>query len=59
MPQGRLERIESLEQLRALEAGERIAVAITPVGFPPGVDTEADLARAEARLALERSIDAT
>lgn len=53
MPQGRLERIESLEQLRALEAGVRIAVAITPVPFPPGVDTEADLARAEARLAPE------
>lgn len=53
MPQGPLEGIESLEQLRALEAGARIAVAITPVPFPPGVDTEADLARAEARLALE------
>jgi len=51
MPQGRLERIESLEQLRALEAGARIAAAITPVAFPPGVDTEADLARAEALLA--------
>ena len=57
MPQGRLERSESLEQLRALEAGARIAVAITPVAFPPGVDTEADLARAEARLALERATD--
>jgi 3-deoxy-manno-octulosonate cytidylyltransferase (CMP-KDO synthetase) len=56
MPQGRLERIESLEQLRALEAGVRIAVAITPVAFPPGVDTEADLERAEARFALERSV---
>jgi 3-deoxy-manno-octulosonate cytidylyltransferase (CMP-KDO synthetase) len=47
MPPGRLERIESLEQLRALEAGVRIAVAVTPVAFPPGVDTEADLQRAE------------
>lgn len=51
MPPGRLERIESLEQLRALEAGIRIAVALTPEPFPPGVDTPADLARAEARLA--------
>ncbi|MCF7220581.1 3-deoxy-manno-octulosonate cytidylyltransferase [Marilutibacter chinensis] len=51
MPPGRLERIESLEQLRALEAGFRIAVARTPEPFPPGVDTPEDLARAEARLA--------
>jgi 3-deoxy-manno-octulosonate cytidylyltransferase (CMP-KDO synthetase) len=51
MPQGRLERIEALEQLRALEAGVRIAVAVTPVPFPPGVDTEIDLVRAESQLA--------
>jgi len=54
MPPGRLERIESLEQLRGLESGARIAVAITPVPFPPGVDTEADLAHAQARWSLER-----
>ncbi|MBS0213951.1 MAG: 3-deoxy-manno-octulosonate cytidylyltransferase [Proteobacteria bacterium] len=47
MPPGRLERIEALEQLRVLEAGLRIAVAISPARFPPGVDTEADLIRAE------------
>lgn len=51
LPPGRLERIESLEQLRALEAGHRIAVGIAPEPFPPGVDTPEDLARAEARLA--------
>jgi 3-deoxy-D-manno-octulosonate cytidylyltransferase len=51
MPQGRLERLESLEQLRVLEAGYRIAVVRTPVPFPPGVDTPEDLERAEARLA--------
>ena len=51
MPPGRLEQVESLEQLRALEAGYRIAVADTPAPFPPGVDTPDDLARAEARLA--------
>lgn len=51
MPPGRLERIESLEQLRVLEAGFRISVAPTPEIFPPGVDTPEDLIRAEAFLA--------
>ncbi|MEZ0472886.1 3-deoxy-manno-octulosonate cytidylyltransferase [Luteimonas salinilitoris] len=51
LPPGRLERIEALEQLRALEAGHRIAVALTPEPFPPGVDTPEDLARAESRMA--------
>lgn len=50
LPPGRLEALEALEQLRVLEAGHRIAVGITPVPFPPGVDTEADLGRAEARM---------
>lgn len=50
MPAGQLERIESLEQLRALEAGWRIAVAISPAPFPVGVDTEEDLRRVEAHL---------
>ena len=47
LPMGELERLESLEQLRVLEAGYRIAVGISPVLFPPGVDTEEDLARAQ------------
>ena len=51
MPPGKLEQIESLEQLRVLEAGFRIAVGLTPEAFPPGVDTPEDLARAEAHLA--------
>ncbi|MCC4622560.1 3-deoxy-manno-octulosonate cytidylyltransferase [Xanthomonas cassavae CFBP 4642] len=51
MPPGLLERIESLEQLRALEAGHRIAVALTPEQFPPGIDTPDDLARAQAQVA--------
>jgi 3-deoxy-manno-octulosonate cytidylyltransferase (CMP-KDO synthetase) len=46
LPPGRLEQLEGLEQLRVLEAGHAIAVGITPVPFPPGVDTEADLERA-------------
>jgi len=51
MPPGRLEQVELLEQLRVLEAGHRIAVALSPEPFPPGVDTLEDLARAEARMA--------
>ena len=53
MPPGRLEQVESLEQLRALEAGYRIAVALTPAPFPPGVDTPDDLVRAEALMASQ------
>ena len=49
LPPGKLEVAEALEQLRVLEAGFRIAVGVTPVPFPPGVDTEADLQRAELR----------
>ncbi|GAB3385183.1 3-deoxy-manno-octulosonate cytidylyltransferase [Lysobacter fragariae] len=51
MPPGRLEQVESLEQLRVLEAGFRIAVARTPAPFPPGVDTPEDLDRAQQRIA--------
>jgi 3-deoxy-manno-octulosonate cytidylyltransferase (CMP-KDO synthetase) len=51
LPATPLERAESLEQLRALEHGHAIAVRIAPEAFPPGVDTEQDLARAEHALA--------
>ena len=51
LPPSTLERIESLEQLRVLENGHRIAVELAPEPFPPGIDTPEDLARAEARLA--------
>jgi 3-deoxy-manno-octulosonate cytidylyltransferase (CMP-KDO synthetase) len=44
-----LEKREKLEQLRALEAGMRIDVAIVDVA-PLGVDTPEDLARARAML---------
>ena len=50
MPPGQLEQVESLEQLRALEAGCRIRVEMTPAEFPPGVDTEHDLEVAEHHL---------
>ncbi|MHA1107690.1 MAG: 3-deoxy-manno-octulosonate cytidylyltransferase [Alphaproteobacteria bacterium] len=50
LPEGVLERRERLEQLRALEAGMRIAVALVDT-VPDGVDTPADLERARARLA--------
>lgn len=50
MPHGVLEKIEALEQLRALEAGHRIAVALSPEPFPPGVDTPDDLERARLRM---------
>ncbi|MGI4855501.1 MAG: 3-deoxy-manno-octulosonate cytidylyltransferase [Janthinobacterium lividum] len=46
-----LERAESLEQLRAIWHGERIAVKITENAPPPGVDTPEDLARARAAFA--------
>ncbi|HQV50519.1 MAG TPA: 3-deoxy-manno-octulosonate cytidylyltransferase, partial [Dokdonella sp.] len=45
-----LEIAESLEQLRALEHGHAIHVAMAPEFFPAGVDTEADLARVEREL---------
>lgn len=48
MPAGTLEQIESLEQLRVMEAGHAIAVATTPEPFPPGIDTAEDLERANA-----------
>ena len=52
LPPSPLEKRERLEQLRALEAGMRIDVAI--VGeVPLGVDTPADLERARALLARQ------
>jgi 3-deoxy-manno-octulosonate cytidylyltransferase (CMP-KDO synthetase) len=52
LPPGQLEQIERLEQLRLLENGIDIFVASAPADTV-GVDTEEDLARAEAIL-LER-----
>ncbi len=50
LPHGTLERRERLEQLRALEGGMRIDVALVDT-VPLGVDTPADLERARAMLA--------
>jgi 3-deoxy-manno-octulosonate cytidylyltransferase (CMP-KDO synthetase) len=49
-PVSPIEEVESLEQLRALWRGAAIRVAQAARSCPPGVDTEADLARAEACL---------
>ena len=49
LPPGRLETLERLEQLRALEAGMRIDVVRVDT-VPLGVDTPADLDRARAIL---------
>lgn len=53
LPMGQLEQLEALEQLRVLEAGYQIVVGITPEVFPPGVDTEADLHRAQQQLKIQ------
>lgn len=45
-----LEQAERLEQLRALDHGEWIQVAVTECEIPPGVDTEADLERVRMHL---------
>ena len=53
LPPGILERRERLEQLRALEAGMRIEVALVDT-VPLGVDTPADLDRARSLLSGAR-----
>ena len=45
LPPAVLESIESLEQMRVLEAGERIAVHVSELRPGPGVDTADDLER--------------
>jgi len=53
LPPSPLERREKLEQLRALEAGMRIDVAIV-AAVPLGVDTPEDLTRARELIAAPR-----
>jgi 3-deoxy-manno-octulosonate cytidylyltransferase (CMP-KDO synthetase) len=52
--QGELERVEKLEQLRALENGMRIDVRLVDT-VPLGVDTPADLERARELLAPDNT----
>ena len=44
-PQSSIEKIESLEQLRAMSHGRKIAVMVLDKPLPPGVDTQEDLER--------------
>lgn len=53
MPPSSLETCEKLEQLRALQAGMRIAVGECVERPPGGVDTESDLQRARQRMGGE------
>jgi len=53
MPPSTYELREKLEQLRALQAGLRVAVAVCVEPPGPGVDTDADLQRARARAPVE------
>lgn len=46
--QGALEYLESLEQLRILENGQKIAIDVAQVALPLGVDTQEDLDRLNA-----------
>jgi 3-deoxy-manno-octulosonate cytidylyltransferase (CMP-KDO synthetase) len=46
LPETPLEHIERLEQLRPLAAGIPMGVAVIDEAFRPGIDTEADLERA-------------
>lgn len=55
LPPSRLERVERLEQLRALEAGMDLRVVTAPPS-PPGVDVPDDLERAE-RILQQRHPD--
>jgi len=53
LPEGILEQRERLEQLRALEAGMRIDLALVDT-VPDGVDTPADLERARGHISRMR-----
>ena len=50
LPPAELELTEKLEQLRALQAGMKLVVAVASTTPPAGVDTEADLLRVRAVL---------
>lgn len=52
LPPGELELTEKLEQLRALQAGMKLVVAVASVPPPAGVDTESDLVRVRNALGV-------
>ena len=54
LPPSPLEHVESLEQLRALAHGERIAVHVSSSRPGPGVDTPEDLERVRRLFAAGR-----
>ncbi|HER19420.1 MAG: 3-deoxy-manno-octulosonate cytidylyltransferase [Halothiobacillaceae bacterium] len=51
-----IERLERLEQLRALSMGETIAIAIAEVTPPPGVDNADDLERVRRLMAEQMTV---
>jgi 3-deoxy-manno-octulosonate cytidylyltransferase (CMP-KDO synthetase) len=57
-PPSTLEQLEMLEQLRALDAGLEIGVAVVGPA-EGGVDTPADVVRVEARLREQGAVYAT
>jgi 3-deoxy-manno-octulosonate cytidylyltransferase (CMP-KDO synthetase) len=54
LPPSSLEQLEKLEQLRALQAGMRIVVAVAPTPPPAGIDTPEDLERVRALLSAQQ-----
>ena len=52
LPPAELELTEKLEQLRALQAGMKLVVAVASVPPPAGVDTESDLIRVRSVLGV-------
>ncbi len=55
LPQAPIEEAESLEQLRAMYFGERIAVLVLDAALPAGVDTQEDLDRVRAVIREEKA----
>jgi 3-deoxy-manno-octulosonate cytidylyltransferase (CMP-KDO synthetase) len=58
LPPSRLEKLEKLEQLRPLEAGIGIGVAVVEAPEFGGIDTPEDAVRAEAILLSQRPNEA-
>lgn len=55
LPQAPIEEAESLEQLRAMYFGERIAVLVLDAALPAGVDAQEDLDRVRAVIREEKA----